>query len=190
MSATYRQSSAINEQNAAIDPANVKLWRANRKRLTVEQWRDSMLYFGNQLDSSGGKSLELDDPANLRRTVFTRVSRLKLNDLLMQFDYPDANVHAEKRSVTNTPMLKLFVLNSQFMQARADALVKRLHNAAADDAARIKHAYQLLFSRKPTDEELSLALDYLSQHDDNAKLSRWQRYAHVLLASNEALYVD
>ena len=34
---------------------------------------------------------------NCRRTVYARVSRLKLNDLLMQFDYPDANVHAEKR---------------------------------------------------------------------------------------------
>ncbi len=33
----------------------------------------------------------------------------------MQFDYPDANVHAEKRSVTITPMQKLFMLNSPFM---------------------------------------------------------------------------
>jgi hypothetical protein len=52
----------------------------------------------------------------VQRTVYARISRLKLADLLMQFDYPDANVHAEKRAVTTTPIQKLFLLNSPFIQ--------------------------------------------------------------------------
>jgi len=74
----------------------------NRRRLTIEQWRDAVLYATRRTRIRRGKSLELDHPSNRRRTVYARVSRLKLNDLLMQFDYPDANVHAEQRSITTT----------------------------------------------------------------------------------------
>ncbi len=190
LSATYRQSSAAHSANAARDPANQRLWRANRKRLTVEESRDSMLFITGQLDVAGGKSTDLDDPANLRRTVYARISRLKLNDLLMQFDYPDANVHAEKRSVTSTPAQKLFMLNSSFAIARAKALAKRLAaDVPSGGEARIRRAYALILSRQPSAREISVALDYLGKSDD-APLTRWERYAQVLMASNEAAYVD
>src|SRR5206468_8360506 len=87
----------VDPSKSALDPANELLWHMNRRRLTVEQWRDAALTASGELETGGGKSMELDDPKNLRRTVYARISRLKLNDLLMQFDYPDANVHAEKR---------------------------------------------------------------------------------------------
>ena len=77
----------------------------------------------DNLHLKGGPSLKLDDPENVRRTVFARVSRLKLNDLLIQMDYPDANVHADKRSVTTTPLQKLFAMNSPFMLRQADSLI-------------------------------------------------------------------
>src|SRR5262249_48285781 len=123
LSSTYRQSSADNPSGLAVDAPNDLLWRMNRRRLTIEQWRDSLLFVSGELeDPCYAKSKELDEPANHRRTVYARVSRLKLNDMLAQFDYPDANVHAEKRSVTSTPTQKLFMLNSPFMLARARAL--------------------------------------------------------------------
>src|SRR5262249_32611338 len=111
---------------SAADPANELFWHMNRRRLTIEQWRDAVLFVSGELSGEHGKSLELDEPENFRRTVYARVSRLKLDDLLMQWDYPDANVHAEKRSATTTPMQKLFVLNSPFMLARAKALAARV----------------------------------------------------------------
>src|SRR5439155_4861131 len=126
LSATYRQSTATDTRNAQCDPANDLLWRMNRRRLTVEQWRDAVLFVSGQLDFSGGKSLELDDPANHRRTLQARISRLKLDDLLMQLDYPDANVHAEKRTVSTTATQKLFMLNSPFMITQSHALADRL----------------------------------------------------------------
>ena len=120
---------------------------------------------------------------------FAHVSRLKLNDLLMQFDYPDANVHAEKRSVTTTPMQKLFVLNSPFMQRRAAAFAARLQGGAEDDPTRIALAHRLLFAREPDDTERALALKFL-RGASAAEMSRWEQYAQLLLASNEMLYVD
>jgi hypothetical protein len=109
-----------------LDQGNDSLSHFPRRRLSIEQWRDSILFVTGELDPATGRSLELDDPANHRRTVYARISRLKLNDLLMLFDYPDANVHAEKRNVTTTAIQKLFVLNSPFMIERAKALAVRL----------------------------------------------------------------
>ena len=196
LSSTYRQASTGNASVAATDPANELLWRMNRRRLTVEQWRDGVLFVCGNLQDGGGKSMEIDDLKNLRRTLYARVSRLKLNDVLVQFDYPDANVHAEKRSVTSTPAQKLFMLNSPFMLRQAKALAERLHrDAPADDAARIDRAYRLVFGRPPEAEELSLGLDFLHRPAPAADSrteppSRWEQYAQILLASNEAMYVD
>jgi mono/diheme cytochrome c family protein len=190
LSSTYRQSSELNPIGAGADPSNELHWRANRRRMSVEQWRDTLLYVSNTLQTGGGKSLELTDPKNFRRTLYSRVSRLQLNEILLQFDYPDANVHAESRSATNTPTQKLFVLNHPFMIGQAKALAARL--AAENplgDRSRITRAYQLLFSRNPDPQEIELALAFLSQPTDS-DLSRWEQYAQVLLASNELLYVD
>jgi hypothetical protein len=211
LSATYRQSSSVPATDAGrdrsagdlapgrarraslgaeLDPANEWLWRANRRRLTVEQWRDAVLFVSGQLDFSGGPSLELDDPGNHRRTVQARISRLKLNDLLLQFDYPDANVHAEKRSVSTTAMLKLFMLNNPFMIAQARALAERLRSDPnATDERRIQHGYRLLFGRGPEKAETELGLEFLRK-PGAPEMSRWEQYAQLLLASNEMLYVD
>jgi len=190
LSSTYRQTAASNLADAKIDPSNEFLWRMNRRRLTVEQWRDGVLCASGRLQMDGGKSAELDDAANFRRTVYARISRLKLNDLLMQFDYPDANVHAEKRSVTNTSIQKLFMLNSPFIIAQSKAFAARLATDAPEsDQARIDRAYCLLFGRPPEADEMQLAIEFL-QEAESAGMSRWEQYAQILLASNEALYVD
>ncbi|MFM8468676.1 MAG: DUF1549 and DUF1553 domain-containing protein [Limisphaerales bacterium] len=190
LSATYRQASRDDVKKSAADVANESLWRMNRRRLSIEQWRDGVLAVTGELDLSGGKSLELDDAKNLRRTVHARVSRLKLNDLLMQFDYPDANVHAEKRSATTTPTQKLFMLNSPFMLARAKALAERVTTDASEsDAASIQRAYQLLYGRSPESAETAAALAFLRK-PANGEVTRWQQYAQALLMANEMLYVD
>ena len=193
LSSTYRQSSTDNEAKAACDPGNELLWRMNRRRLTVEQWRDAALLVTGELEpggGGGGRSMELDDPKNLRRTVYGRVSRLKLNDLLMQFDYPDANVHAEQRAVTTTPIQKLFILNSPFVLGRAKTLAARLAvDEPSDDGARVTRAYRLLFGRDPQKAELAMAMQFLAE-PTRSSMSRWEQYAQVLLASDEMLYVD
>jgi hypothetical protein len=163
----------------------------SRKRLTIEQWRDSILLVSGRLkEEVGARSFELDDAGDPHRTVYARVSRLKLNDLLTQFDYPDANVHAEGRSVTNTPVQKLFVMNSPFMIEQAKALAGRITSEPAkDDGERIDRAYRLVYGRAATEEEVRLGRAFLSEPEGWA-MSRWEEYAQVLLAANEALYVD
>jgi hypothetical protein len=190
LSSTYRQSSLVSDEQAARDPNNCLFSRMQRRRLTVEQWRDAVLFVSGELEEKGGKSLELADPANHRRTVEARISRLKLDDLLMQFDYPDANVHAEKRSVSTTATQKLFMLNSPFVLAQARALACRLENDSnPTEEDKIQKAYQLLFGRFAAPNEQKLAIDFLHR-SEGAAASRWNQYTQLLLISNEMLYVD
>ena len=190
LSSTYRQCSDESEANRAIDPGNTHLWRMNRRRLSIEQWRDSILAAGDNLERTGGKSLELTDKKNVRRTVYARVSRKKLNDMLMQFDYPDPNVHAAKRSATTTAMQKLFVMNNRFMVEQAKRLAKRVTGDSLDASAeQVQSIYDILYNRKPSAAELDLALGFL-QLPAESRLTRWEQYSHALLAANEMSFID
>lgn len=190
LSSTYRQCSDESEANRAIDPGNTHLWRMNRRRMSIEQWRDSILAVGDNLEQTGGKSLELTDKKNIRRTVYARVSRKKLNDMLMQFDYPDPNVHAAKRSATTTAMQKLFVMNNRFMVEQAKRLAKRVTGDSPDASAeQVQSIYDILYNRKPSAAELDLALGFL-QLPAESRLTRWEQYSHALLAANEMSFID
>ena len=190
LSSTYQQNSQIISRNELIDPANIYLWRMNRRRLSVEQWRDSILAASNNLDRRGGESLELTDAKNVRRTIYGRVSRKKLSDILIQFDYPDANVHSAKRSDTTTAIQKLFIINNSFMVEQAKGLAKRITgDSSATDLTHIQSTYALLYNRQPTREETDLGLAFLRLPAEG-KLTRWEQYSHALLAANEMIFID
>ena len=190
LSSTYQQNSQIISRNELIDPANIYLWRMNRRRLSVEQWRDSILAASNNLDRRGGESLDLTDAKNVRRTIYGRVSRKKLSDILIQFDYPDANVHSAKRSDTTTAIQKLFIINNSFMVEQAKGLAKRITgDSSATDLTHIQSTYALLYNRQPTREETDLGLAFLRLPEEG-KLTRWEQYSHALLAANEMIFID
>ena len=193
MSKVYQLTSDSSPLAASrSDPANVYLWRGTRKRLDVEAWRDSLLAIGGTLDEKeGGPTFDLKDANSKRRTVYAKVSRHELDGLLRLFDFPDANVTADKRSVTTVPQQQLFALNSDFMVNQAKAFSLRVSKMSSTDEDRINAAYRLAFNRLPAPRELSIGLAYLklpTKPDD--KLTRWEQYAQALLASNEVMYVD
>lgn len=190
LSATYRQSSQGSAANAQLDPTNISFWRMERRRMGIEQFRDSVLAIAGSLSSEGGKSADIDASGNERRTVYAKVSRRELNKTMMLFDYPDANVHAARRSSSITPTQKLFMMNSSFMIDHARGLSQRLLAMKGDDGARIRLAYELLFSREPEDGELLMAQEFLQQTAADTTMPNWQQFAQALLATNEMLYVD
>lgn len=191
LSATYRLSSEYDSRNAEIDGDARYLWRMNRRRLDVEAWRDSLLSVSGELDRTiGGENGSLQGN---RRTVYAKISRHQLDELLRIFDFPDANVTSEKRTVTTAPQQQLFVLNSDFVVQRANALVERLRTDGASDEERIERAFRLLFSRPPSEEEMRVGLEFLvasASDAEDQKLDPWRQYAQALLSLNEFLYVD
>ncbi len=192
LSDTYCRSASRDAKSDEIDADNRYLWRANRRRLPVEAWRDSLLAVSGRLDPAlGGPTTNLEAADNIRRTVYGRISRHELDQLLRLFDFPDANITSERRVETTVPQQQLFVLNSPFVIAQSKALARRLERESANESARVNRAHELAFGRPPTAEEVSIAVRYLGQADDSkGKLTRWERYCQALLASNEFLYVD
>ncbi|MBI1355943.1 MAG: DUF1553 domain-containing protein [Acidobacteria bacterium] len=186
LSAAYRQSSHVTDAGQSADPTNRWLWRMNPRRLDFEAWRDSILEATGELDlTAGGPSAEADESP--RRSVYAKVSRSRPNRVMQLFDFPDVTQHSPQRQVTTTPLQQLFVLNSAWMQARAEAL-----SAAAghDDEPqqKIRTLYRRTLGRNPQADEIDLALSFLAQRQRELGRPAWAEYAQVLLATNELTY--
>ena len=186
-SATYQLSSASSAANLRRDAGNRFCWRRSRRRLDVEAIRDGLLFVSGRLQRQlGGPSYDLDD-AFRRRTLYGRVSRFKLSEALQLFDFPDPRLSAARRMSTNSPLQRLFFLNNEFVWRQATALSEHLHRNDSNNRARIQQAYQLVYGREATDQDVALGLRILNSLDPTTAL---RDYAHILMSSNEFLFVD
>ena len=214
LSSTYQQSSLAqprsaqprSAQSSEVDPENVWIARMNRKRLTIEGWRDALLESsGNLQRTVGGPSINPQNPDEHRRTLYSEISRLEVNKLLSLFDFPDPNAHAERRANTTTALQKLFVLNSPFMLAQAQGLSNSVSlfpnnpNEAnvlseANVHAALAQLYRRSLARSPREDEAKLMTEYVMRGPSTVDLgqlqARWVEVSHVLLASNELLFID
>jgi mono/diheme cytochrome c family protein len=192
LSATYRQSSRDDGSRSETDPDNIWLSRMPRTRLSVEAWRDAMLSVSGELDRTiGGASVSLTNAANKRRTLYGTIHRREMSIMLLTHDFPDPTAHSPKRIPTTTTLQGLYALNSPMMLSRSEALASRLMGEKLDsDQARVSLAYQLLFARQPSEREIQLAINFIGDTSEKARANAWMQYAHVLLASNEFLFVN
>jgi hypothetical protein len=128
LSSVYQLSNESSKTNYDKDSANRLYWRSNRRRMDVEQIRDSLLATSGALDKKLGGPSEAMTPQSTRRTLYGKVSRYKLDDFLQLFDFPSPNISAEQRYATNVPLQRLFFMNSDFVQQQAELLVRRLES--------------------------------------------------------------
>jgi hypothetical protein len=189
LSAAYRQSSRHDDRFAAEDPDDRWLWRAPRKRLELEAWRDAMLQISGQLDlAGGGPSDDLDSLRSARRTVYGKVSRQRPSDIHRLFDLPDPKSHGEKREATTTPVQQLFFLNSPFVRQAATRLAK-LAAAGKSPEDGVKILFRRTYQRDPTSTEMDAALKLIGPVRPAAPPA-WALLAQMLLASNEFLFLN
>ncbi|MEZ6135715.1 MAG: PSD1 and planctomycete cytochrome C domain-containing protein [Pirellulaceae bacterium] len=183
-SATYQQSTR--GESVEADPENRWLSRMHRKRLSVEQMRDTILLAAGRLNSShDAVAIDPSDPQSTPRTIYCQSSRLKLNPMLALFDYPDPNVHSEARTATITATQKLFAMNSPFMVQNAQALSQRIQAENLSVRQAIEMTYLTLLSRKPRIEEVTAAIDFIHANGDN-----FDKYVHAVSILNEAIILD
>ncbi|HJQ80831.1 MAG TPA: PSD1 and planctomycete cytochrome C domain-containing protein [Lacipirellulaceae bacterium] len=205
LSSTYRQASNERPECLAVDPENLLLWRANRRRLDLESLRDSVLAAAGRLDATiGGPSVPLTaSPFPTRRAVYGFIERQNLPAFFRTFDFANPNTHTPERPQTVAPQQALFLMNSPFVMEQAAHLAARTANtsegAAAENdsakAARIALLFQHALGREPTAEESAEALAFVSDVEPPSpatapQLSRWEQLAQVLLMSNEFAFVD
>lgn len=188
-SEAYRQSSlgptTESERLLAqsLDPTNRFLWRMNRKRLSFEAMRDSMLVSSGLLERTlGGKSQELfadQGTANRRRTIYGLIDRQYLPTVLSIFDYANPDMHSPGRNATTVPQQALFALNHPFVAAQAREIVKSLDSGLSIEpsndhnrrsvAAQVETLIKRILQRSPTDEELRLFVDWLEKSDQSTE---------------------
>jgi mono/diheme cytochrome c family protein len=195
-SATYRQASRYRPDLADLDPDNRLLARQNRVRVESEIVRDLHLAISGLLSPKiGGRSVFPPMPEELaklsyannftwknsegqdryRRGMYTFFKRTIPHPNLMTFDSPDANVACPARTVSNTPLQALMLLNNETHIEAAQSLACRVLASAGDDAGRLAYAMRLCVARKPTEQEvdslrgvLATARQYYAAHRDEA----------------------
>ncbi len=150
-SATYRQSSRVTPELAERDPENRLLARGPRFRLPAELIRDNALAVSGLLDNRiGGPSVYPYQPKGLweemafgggfsgqtytestgrdlyRRSMYTVWKRTVPPAALVTFDAPDREKCTARRSVTNTPLQALVLLNDPTYVEAARFLAARM----------------------------------------------------------------
>ena len=240
-STAYRQSSGRTPRGDQRDPENRLYWRKPIQRLDAEIIRDAILsasgafnekMFGPPVpvrpDVHGQIVVGLDKPTGdnkmpveeslngeeFRRGVYIQVRRSRPLAMLHAFDAPVMEVNCERRQTSTVATQSLMLMNSQFILDQAARFAGRLQKESGDDrASQVARAWQLAFSRSPTQAEQADALEFLSRQVSRMKEARDTKdekkdekekpaakpapelqaltdLCQALLSANEFLYVD
>jgi hypothetical protein len=186
-SATYQQDSAASADLWARDPENRLLARGPRQRLAAEMIRDQALAVSGLLvPKLGGPPVFPYQPADLykgivveagypgtkyeqstgedlyRRSLYTFWKRTVPHPTLTTFDALDREFCAARRSVTNTPLQALALMNDPtFLEAGLKLGDRMLVEGGETDEARLAFGFELLTARKPETNELAPLLKLL-----------------------------
>ncbi len=214
-SQTYRPAATTRTSNELRDPANATYWHFDRRRLDAEAIRDAMLAVSGNLDERRPEPQPFpaigawgwtqhhpfkDVYSTNRRSVYLMTQRLQRHPFLALFDGPDTNATTEVRTSSIVPLQALYLLNNSFVLEQARGVAQRLLHNHADDPTRLTEAYRLILGRGPSLDELNHGIEYLrgygeraAQHglaQDRASAESWASLAHVLLCTNEFLFID
>lgn len=169
-SAAWRQASTHDPAMAEIDGNNAYYWRANRRRLSAEELRDSVLAVSGKLSREmGGPSFQdfviekpqhsphyeyhlhdPDDPKSQRRSIYRMIVRSKTQPFLTTLDCADPSQMVAKRDETTTALQALALLNNPFMETMSEHFAERVGDAPDGVAA----AFEYATGRAPDESEM------------------------------------
>lgn len=200
-SATYQQSGQPNPRALKVDAASQLWWRFPPRRLEAEPIRDSILAVTGVLDlkmgGPGFSAFEVEaenvrhyhpkktyGPADWRRMIYMTKVRMEQDSVFGLFDCPDAATSVAKRSRSTTPLQALNLFNSRFLLQQADLFAQRLEREhPGDQRSQVKRAFELCYSRPPTESELSDSVQFIQAEQLPA-------FCRALLNSNELLFIQ
>ena len=215
-SKTYQMSSAPHEGNLAKDPENLNFWRFNMRRLTAEEIRDSIMAMTGRLNlkmggpsyfpvlpeavletssTKGGKWGESPEDETWRRSVYITVKRSLQPPSLTDFDFADTDAPCPVRFVTTVPTQALNMLNSFFVNEKAEQVAKRLIEEVGTENLDliVRRGLELALSREVEDSEVAPCVEMMQTFENEHGLSRREsidRFCLVALNLNEFVYLD
>ena len=178
MSQSYRQTSFVGEERLRRDPENRLLSRGPRTRLQAEMLRDQALFLSGLLvERLGGPSWWVYQPAGLwlevekrgtfmqdhgeklyRRSLYSRIRRTVAPPSMLLFDMPSREMCAVKRTLTNTPLQALALLNEVTYVEAAKKFAERMMTSGETPEERISWGFRCATSRLADKEELEILL--------------------------------
>ena len=184
LSSTYRQTSKHHAANSQIDSGNQYLWRMNRRKLSAEEIRDSILQvsgrLNNQMGGPGYYLFKLEHPqhsphyeyhlhdpndvASHRRSVYRFIVRSQPDPFMTILDCADSSKSTPLRDETLTSIQALALLNNKFNLALAQHFASDLQATQVTPAAQVTQAFSRLTGRLPSTAEQSELLAYAQQH--------------------------
>lgn len=182
-SRTYQLDSAVSAEHLKLDPGNRWLARANRKRLTAEQIRDSVLtasgllnrqmygppVFPPQPDGAtetaygGANWSPSPPPARYRRGIYTFIKRTAPYAMFTTFDAPSGEVCLAQREASNTPLQSLTLLNDPVVTEAAQHFGNRLRQHSGSDDEKLSHLYWRVLAREPRPDEVAAIATFLAE---------------------------
>lgn len=173
MSATYRQVSQIpatGDPRLTSDPDNRLWWRADRKPLSAEALRDSVLALSGRLDRAPQDSILRPGTRadygyqhdELARSIYLPVLRNAIPDLLTAFNYTDTSFVTGQRQRGIVAHQALALLNHPWFAERAiDAARRNLRDVDADLPGRVEAAFLQTLARPPHEAEQQAAINLI-----------------------------
>jgi hypothetical protein len=198
MSRTYRLASTGESIGRTIDPENRLIWRANRKRLTAESIRDSILSVSGQLSmQQGGPTIRKFSQYDwgyefntIRRSVYVPLFRNTLLEVFETFDVANPNVVSGRRSETILPTQALYLMNSPFVNAEAERAGERIIRSGTTDAERVRLVYRLALGREPSAVEADVVMKFIEESKAGEKSGAWAALVHSLFGSVDFRHLD
>lgn len=205
LSQTYLQSSRSPQSLAErIDPENRLLSHFNRRRLSAEELRDTMLAVAGRLNlKAGGPSVVIPVDKELvqllykpsqwqvtsdvrehdRRSVYLIAKRNLRLPFMENLDAPTLQSSCARRDASTHAPQALELLNGGLSNNLAQALTERLKRDAGDDPEKIINlAFTWALGRPPSNVERRRSLEFLRE----APLSE---FSLAMFNLNEFLYV-
>jgi len=204
LSRSYRLSADAPAALAKADVPNDLFGRHDRRRLTAEEIRDSLFFLAGDLDremggATSGTKDDLDDPMDYSkknlRTVCMPVARNNLVAEMEVFDAANPDLVTGARPTTTVPTQALYLLNSDFIQGKAQAIGAEALNQSRRPNEQVTWLYQKILKRPPQTHEMDRAHSFIvgigggSESPDQIA-ENFGHLAHVLLVSSEFLYLD
>ena len=175
LSDAFKRSNQPSEVGLEKDATSSLLWRFPPRRVEAEVIRDGILLASGKLNREmGGRSYRIHNvkktyaqwqvidnfgPETWRRMIYQERMRRVDDQIFTAFDFPDCGQVRAKRPVSTTPLQALNLMNSSFVVDQAKHLAKRAQKESEGNLkASVVRAFELVFSRKPENEELKASL--------------------------------
>ncbi len=213
-SEAWMRASTAGAETLEADPLNRLYARFPPRRLTAEEYRDSLLRTSGLLNPARfGPSVFPPLPEEIlttasrpdqawgvsppeeanRRSLYIHVKRSLRFPLLAALDQPEPDLACPERFPTNVPTQALMTLNGSFPWEAAEALARRVEAEAGDRAGRVERAVERVLGRPCAPQETArhlALLDRLEQEEGLSPHGALQLFCLGLYNLNEFFWID